>query len=254
MGNTWVNKYLKKREMWLLVLGVLMLAISINHKLITAYVFRETEPGPEVKYKKYIHGKITLSGETSLNVPSVVYVDEPFRVSLYIDLGRAPEEEVIRKTENTQIRLTSSGMDCEPTDWQGIIVRNSEPPYDEVRWSFQPSSEGDFPLILSSKPLDPKFNFIRISQSEKFKVRRRFWHFMKDTWPIFSAFAGIFLTLPGIFSFVIQWRKNQHEKKDKMWQSGAPTTWSGYAGEIEIKQTSPERTRQKPITNKNRYH
>jgi hypothetical protein len=222
MGNTWVKKYLKKREMWLLVLGVLMIAISINHKLITAYVFRETEPGPEVKYKQDIHGKITLSGETSLNVPSALYVDEPFQVSLYIDFSGEPKEQAIRKTANTMIRLTSSGMDSEPTDWQGIIIRNSEPrnsepPYAEVRWSFQPSSEGDFPLILSSKPLNPKFgDFIRISQSEKFKVKRRFWHFMKDTWPIFSAFAGIFLTLPGIFSFVTQWRKNRQEKKDKM--------------------------------------
>jgi hypothetical protein len=220
MGNTWVNKYLKKREIWLLVLGVLMMAISINHKPITAYVFRETKPGPEVKYKQYT-GKITLSGETSLNVPSAFYVDEPFRISLYIDFSEEPKEQAIRKTDNTLIRITTTGMDCEPTDSQGIIIQNSEPgnsepPYAEVRWSFQPSSEGDFPLILSSKPLDPNFDFIRISQSEKFKVKRRFWRFMKDTWPIFSAFAGIFLTLPGIFSFVIQWRKDRQEKKDQM--------------------------------------
>lgn len=220
MGNTSVNKYLKKWQMWLLVLGVLMIAISINHKL-TAYVFRETGPAPEGKYKEYIHGKITLSGETSLNVPSALYVDEPFRVSLYIDFSGEPKEQAIRKTANTMIRLTTSGMDCEPTDSQGIIIQNSEPgnsepPYAEVTWSLQPSSEGDFPFILSSKPLIPKFDFIRISQSEKFKVKRRFWRFMKDTWPIFSAFAGIFLTLPGIFSFVTQWRKNRQEKKDKM--------------------------------------
>jgi hypothetical protein len=258
MSISWINRYLKKWEMVPLALGILIIGISINHKPITDHVTNSvglvhiqhkfTLEGPiagrstwggvgaidSTKIKLIIHGKITLTGQINLDVPSAFYVDEPFWVSLQIDLDDPPKEQVISRVYNTQLRLTGSGLTCEPTDWQGILIFKN-PVHGWVTWSFKPSSAGHFPVTLSSKAIDPKIDFIPVSYSAEFAVRRRFWRFIQDTWPIFSGFFGTFLTLPGIFSFVTQWRKDRQEKKDK---SAAAKSRHAYEGEIEDEDTS----------------
>jgi hypothetical protein len=233
-------KSVKEHERKLARIGIYFVGFSLFGAAAT-WIATLAFSSSHQKLSNIVSANISTGG-VSLDLPRVAYVNETYQVVLFVGVPGSSSQERQAQANNTLIRLGSSGLQIDPSEPQNIIVFAGAT-VGQVQWTLRPAATGRFPLSISSKAANPLIGSIPILEAHELQVERRFWDYVKDTWPLVSGFFGAFLTLPGILSFWKQWREDRQSKKGK--GQSVSTARPEYAAErttlpIEDREKKPE--------------
>jgi hypothetical protein len=108
-----------------------------------------------------------------------------------------------------QLQLSGAGVEIVPKDWLSLS------PDKPAKWSVAGTEPGEYSLVMNFKPTsptDPNDSGTKLvfspSSDISLTVERRWRDWVAQGWPIFAAFMGSLLTLPGILAFLKD-RKNE---------------------------------------------